>query len=183
MVPYANGRVRYARHHGFHLTIRYEPKKILKRLAKKSKVEDLVTEKLTVNRAALNAIEASGIVGKKKLEAVAIKVIRDYREQAKELENQGLTKAESREEVLENKKLLVQRVRLATVAAVTKEVQKQFRGEFYTWLPSSAATPREEHKKKYGKRFQIGKGEMPGDALNCQCGMEIHVKESRLKLK
>lgn len=165
------------------MTIRYEPKKILKRMAKKSRVEELVTEKLTLNRAVLNAIEASGVLGKKQLEFIALRVIKDYREKASELQLEGLTKAEAREEVLENKKRLVQSVRNATIREVTKQIKEQYWGEYYTWLPSTAANPDEKHRKKYGKRYQIGKGEAPGDRYGCQCGMEIHVKESRLVLE
>lgn len=165
------------------MTIRYEPKKILRRIAKKSKVEDLVTEKLTVNRAALNAIEASGIVGKKEMETVALKVLKNYREKREAFRDEGLSKTEATEEVLENKKQLVQRVRQATVHEVTKQIKSQYRGEFYTWLPSTAKNPDKKHMRKYGKRYQIGKGEAPGDRYGCQCGMEIHVEESRLVLE
>lgn len=165
------------------MAIRYEPKKILKRMAKKADVEKLVTDNLTVNRAVLSSIEASGVLGKKQLEYVALGVLKDYREKAEAAQEQGLTKADAREEILENKALLVQRVQNATVQEITKEVKRQYRGEFYTWLPTSAANPDKKHMRKYGKRYQIGKGEMPGDRIGCRCGMEIHVKESRLVLE
>ncbi len=46
-----------------------------------------------------------------------------------------------------------------------------------------SVTPDAEHKKKYGKRYQLGKGEKPGDRYGCKCGMDIHVKESKLVLE
>lgn len=165
------------------MAIRYEPKKILRRLAKKSNVKALVTDKLTVNKAALNAIETSGVLGKKQLEWVALGVIKGMREKAEDLQNEGLSAQDAREEVAEDKRLLVQRVQNAMVSEVTKQVKKQYRGEFYTWLPSTAANPDPKHRKKYGKRYQLGKGEAPGDRMGCQCGMEIHVKASRLVLE
>jgi len=164
------------------MAIRYEPKKVLKRMASKKNVENLVTDKLTVNRAVLNSLETSGILGKKQLEFVGLNVIRDYRERADKLRDEGLTKAESHEEVLENKKLLVQRVQNATVTQITKRVKEKYHGEYYIWLPSSAAVPDKKHKLKYGKRFQLGRGEAPGDRHGCKCGMEILVDAKRLSI-
>lgn len=164
------------------MTIRYEPKKILKKMASKKNVENLVTENLTINRAVLNSLENSGVLGKKELQYVGLGVIKEMRERAEKLTEEGLTKAESREEVLENKKLLVQRVQDATVNEITKKVKKKYRGEFYVWLPSTAKVPDKKHMKKYGKRYQLGKGEAPGDRRGCKCGMEILVDAKRLSL-
>jgi hypothetical protein len=164
------------------VAIRYEPKKVLKKMASKKNIENLVTDKLTVNRAVLNSLESSGVLGKKQLEFVGLTVIKEYRERAEKLTEVGLTKAESREEVLENKKLLVQRVQNATVNEITKKVKEKYRGEYYTWLPSSAAVPDKKHMRKYGKRYQLGRGEAPGDRYGCKCGMEILVDAKRLSL-
>jgi hypothetical protein len=165
------------------MTIKYQPKKILSRMASKGKIERLVTENLTLNRAVLDALESSGVLGRKELQYVGLGVIKDYRERAERLtEDDGITKTEAREEVLENKKLLVQRVQNATVAKITQTVKAKYHGEFYIWLPSTARVPDEKHKKKYGKRFQLGKGEAPGDRHGCMCGMEILVSANRLVL-
>lgn len=164
------------------MTIKYEPKKILKKMASKANVEKLVTDNLTINRAVLNSLESSGVMGKKQLEFVGLNVIRDYRERADKLTEEGLTKGESREEVLENKKLLVQRVQNATVSEITKKVKTKYRGEYYIWLPSSAKVPDKKHMKKYGKRYQLGRGEAPGDRYGCKCGMEILVDAKRLSI-
>ncbi len=163
--------------------IRYRPAKILAKMANPKNVEKLATPSLTVNRAALNAIATAGVLGKKQLEFVALGVLKDYRERATTLEDEGLTKADARGEILDDPSLLIQRVQNATVAAITEKVQEQYHGEFYIWTESSAAVPDEKHKKKYGKRFQLGKGEKPGDRYGCKCGMDILVKESRLVLE
>lgn len=164
------------------MAIRYEPEKILKRMAGKKKVESLITDRLTLNRAVLNSLNESGVLGKKQLEFVGLNVARKYREKADALTDEGLTKKESREEVLENKRLLVQRVRMATVYEITQTIKRKYRGEKYRWLPSTAENPDHKHEKKYGKVYVIGKGEMPGDRYGCQCGMEILVKAKRLNL-
>ncbi len=164
------------------MAIRYEPEKILKKMAGKRKVESLVTEKLTLNRAVLSSLNEVGILSKRELEYVGLNVIRQYRDKAETLTEEGLTKAEAREEVLENKALLLQRVQNATIYSVTEAIKEKYFGEFYIWLPSTAENPDHKHERKYGKRYQIGKGEMPGDRYGCKCGMEILVDEKRLKL-
>lgn len=151
-------------------------------MASKKNVERIITPKLTVNRAALNAIEQAGVMGKKELQFIAMGVVKKYREKAEEFQDEGLTKADATEEVLENKALLVQRVQNATVRAITEKIREKYHGHYYTWLPSTANVPDKEHMKKYGKRFQIGKGEAPGERYGCQCGMEIHVDETKLSL-
>jgi hypothetical protein len=165
------------------LAIVYQPKKILARMASKKNLENLVTENLTVNRAVLNSIATSGVVGKKQLEKIALNVLKDYRDRAADIQLEGATKTEAREEVLENKGLLVNRVQNAMVSGITTQVQDQYRGEFYVWLPSTAVHKDPLHVKKYGKRFQIGKGEMPGDRYGCMCGMKILVPETKLILE
>lgn len=164
------------------MAIRYEPKKVLKKMASKKNIENLVTDNLTVNKAVLNSLESSGVLGKKQLQYVGLNVIKDMRERAEKLTEEGLTKAESREEILENKKQLVQRVQNATVHEITKKIKEKYRGEFYIWLESSALNPDKKHKRKYGKKFLLGKGEAPGDRYGCKCGMEILVNAKRLSL-
>lgn len=165
------------------MAIKYQPKTLLKKLGSKKKLESLVTENLTINRAALNAVHETGFLGKKALQDVSLAVIKDYRQRSEKLrEEDGLTKAEAKEEVLENKKLLVHRVRNATIKEITKKVKEKYWGEFYIWLPSTALNPDPAHKKKYGKRYRIGKGEAPGDRDGCQCGMEILVAAKQLRL-
>lgn len=86
----------------------------------------------------------------------------------------------SRKEVLGDKKLLVSRVQNAILNEVSKEIKQTYRGEFYEWLPSEAENPDPDHEKNYGKIFQVGVGEMPGERFGCKCGMRILVKEDTL---
>lgn len=165
------------------MTIRYQPKNLMKRMASKKNIKKLITKKLTPNKAVLNALDNSGIVGKKQLENIALKVLRDYKRRIKELRAEGLTKAQAIAELTKDPRLLVQRIQNETTNAITKQIQEQYHGEFYIWLPSTANVPDEEHMKNYGKRFQLGKGEDPGDRYGCQCGMEILTKDKRLVLE
>jgi hypothetical protein len=162
--------------------IRYQPKKLLSRIAPKKRVEKLVTQKLTLNRATLTTLSDTGVLTKKTLETIAIKVIRGYRDRYGDERDQGASKKEALDEALNNKKQLVKRVQNATVHEITQEVKRQFRGEFYVWLPSEAINPDPLHQLNYGKKFLLGKGEMPGDRYGCLCGMQILTDETKLEL-
>lgn len=146
-------------------------------------MEKLLTKKLSVNKAALNSVEESGVLGKKELEKVALTVIKDYKKRANTLRKQGATKAEAIREISEDPRLLVQRIQNATVAEITTRVKAKYRGEYYRWLKSTAVNPDPKHRKKWGKIFRLGKGEAPGDRYGCQCGMEILVSETKLDLE
>jgi hypothetical protein len=76
----------------------------------------------------------------------------------------------------------VARVQNAVVYEIAQDIKDQYRGEFYEWLPSDAETPDPIHQLNYGKKFQMGKGEMPGDRYGCRCGMNVLVSESTLSL-
>lgn len=151
------------------------PRKIAKKLAPKKTIEKLVRNDLTINRAAATMLAKSGVLGKKKVEEVAIKVIRQYKEIHKA---EGGTKASA----MNDKVLMVERVQNVATREITKEVKKVYRGERYEWLPSLAETPDPLHQLNYGKRFWLGKGEAPGDRWGCQCGMRILVDEDELLL-
>lgn len=122
----------------------------------------------------------SGVLSKKKVEEVAIKVIRSYKDSVESDMEDGLTKSEAVDEALNGKKLMVQRVQDLATIEVAKQVKRHYRGERYEWLPSSANEPDPLHQLNYGKRFWIGKGEMPGDRYGCQCGMRILIEEDVL---
>lgn len=162
------------------MPVTFLPLQIKKKFAPKKTVEKLVSRKLTINRAAVTMLSKSGVLSKKKVEEVAIKVIRSYKETLKEEIQDGTPRVEALDDALNDKKLMVQRVQNLAVSEVAKEVKKQYRGERYEWLPSSASTPDPLHQLKYGKRFWVGKGEMPGDRYGCQCGMRILVDEDQL---
>lgn len=151
------------------------PRNIAKKLVPKKTVEKLVRRDLTLNRAAASMLAQSGLLSKKKVEEVAIKVIRQYKDAHKE---DGVSKAEA----MNDKVLMVERVQNVATREITKEVKKVYRGERYQWLPSNANEPDPLHQLNYGKRFWVGKGEMPGDRWGCQCGMRILVDEDELFL-
>ena len=78
------------------MTIRYQPKNVLKRMAAKKNVKNLLNKDLSVKKAALKSIATSGIVGQEKLEEVALRVAKSYRERVDKLRaEQGYTKVEA----------------------------------------------------------------------------------------
>ena len=164
------------------MTIRYEPKKVLQRLMKKKLLDKLVTRELTINRAVLQTLAQMGILSNKTLERIALKVLREYKKKFKKEVTSGETIKKSKEQAVNDNKLMIQRVQNASIFEVSKTIESDYRGEFYTWLPSEANEPDPEHQLRYGKTYQIGKGEMPGERYGCKCGMDILVKEKRLKL-
>ncbi len=107
---------------------------------------------------------------------IALKTIKGYRQRVNE-------DPELKEEILSDPAQLVQRVQNEVVFQVADEIKSSYGGESYTWLPSDADEPDPEHQLNYGKIFQVGDGEMPGDRYGCKCGMEIHVDESSLSLQ
>lgn len=164
------------------MSIRYQPRKLLARIAPKRKIEKLVSNRLTLQRATLTTLNDTGVLTKPTLEKIALKVIKEYKGKYSDLRDEGLDPETAREEAIAGRKLLVQRVQQATVHEISQEIQDQYSGEYYTWLPSTANEPDPLHQLNYGKTFQLGVGEAPGDRYGCQCGMEIHVKESQLSL-
>lgn len=167
------------------MSIKFLPTKLLARMAPKATVEKLVTDDLTLNRAALNALTRLDGIKKKTLEETALKVIKGYRARYGDERDSGATAAEAFDEAVNGKKQMVQRVHNAVVYELGKRVKREYHGEYAKWLPSSAVEPRPEHQLNYGKTFQIGKGIngiQPGDEYGCQCGMEILVNEEKLDI-
>lgn len=164
------------------MAITFMPSKFAKKLVPKKTVEKLVSRNLTVNRAAVTMLTKSGVLSKKKVEEVAIRVIRQYKEKFSDEIDDGATRAEALNEAVNDKVLLVQRVQNVATHEVAKEVKKSYRGERYEWLPSLAENPDPLHQLNYGKRFWLGRGEAPGDRYGCQCGMRILVDETQLFL-
>ena len=134
-----------------------------------------MSNKLTLNKTALTFVSNVSIVSKEKVSSLTLDVIAIYKNRYKE-------EKISVEESVGDKKLLVNRVQNAIVLQVSKEIRNQYEGEFYIWLPSDAENPDPEHQLNYGKKFQIGVGEMPGERFGCRCGMQILVKEDTLSI-
>ncbi len=155
--------------------IRYLPNEILKKLAPPKKVEKLVTSRLTLNKTVLSTLSDADFISKATLQRTALKVIKGYKARFKD-------EPEVKQEVLEDKKLLVNRVQNEVISEVAGEIKDQYRGEFYKWIPSDAEVPDPLHALNYGRKFQIGKGEMPGDRYGCRCGMMILVPGNKLEL-
>ncbi len=159
------------------MSIKYEPSKLIKKLRLKDRAKDLVTPNLALNRSAVKSLADFGVLPRKTLEDVALKVIKDYRSKAADLRDEGATKSEAIDEATNEAALMQSRVQSAALHEQTKVIKKAYRGEFYRWLKSTAVHPRVEHKRNYGKVFQLGVGDRdgndPGDLFGCQCGMEI----------
>ena len=164
------------------MAIVYLPARMLRRAAPKKMVEKLVTQKLNVNRAALTMLARSGVLSKTKIEKVALKVIRSYKKSYREELADGLGKADALDAAINDKVLMVQRVQNSIVHEIAQDIKEEYGGELYEWLPSDAEEPDPQHQLKYGERFRIGKGEMPGDRYGCRCGMRILVDETSLEL-
>lgn len=164
------------------MSITYDPKKLLRKMAPKKKIEKLITQRLTLNRAVLSSLTDSGILSKKTLQDIALRVLKQYRTKRKEEIADGLSKAAATDVAVNDKRLMIQRVQNAAIFEINSEIKRQYRGEFYEWLPSDAAEPDPIHQLNYGQTFQLGKGEAPGDRYGCRCGMEILVDESKLEL-
>ena len=162
--------------------IKYLPNELLRKVAPVKKVEKLVSSRLTLNKAVLSMFDSIDFLSKRTLESTALKVIKSYKERFNEEVEEGSSASEAKEEATQDNKLLINRVQNTVVNQVAEEIKDQYRGEYYKWLPSDAEVPDPLHQLKYGKKFQLGKGEMPGERYGCRCGMLILVKESKLEL-
>lgn len=164
------------------MTILYDPKKLLKKIAPEKKVARLVNQNLTPNKAILSMFDDIDFISKKDIQFVALKTIRSYKRRYKENRKEGLSVSEATAESLNNKRQLINRVQNEVVSQVAQEIKESYHGQKYIWLPSDADEPDPQHQLNYGKVFTIGDGEMPGDRYGCRCAMEILVKDEELNL-
>lgn len=155
--------------------IRYDPSKLLQKIAPRRKIEKMITKNATLKKAALSFVSDIDFLDADSIARVALKTIQGYKNR---IEDDPSEKAD----IVDDPAQLVQRVQNEVVLQISGEIKDQYAGEFYTWLPSSAEEPDPEHQLNYGKTFQIGDGEQPGDRYGCKCGMEIQVQESTLDL-
>lgn len=156
--------------------IKYEPSKLLKRLAPEKKIQKALKSNLSIKKAALTNAANFDFLDEKAISRVALKTIKGYKRRVKE-------DPDLKQEILDDPAQLVQRVQNEVVFQVAGEIKDQYAGEFYIWLPSDADEPDPEHQLNYGKKFQVGDGEMPGERFGCRCGMEILVADSSLDLQ
>lgn len=172
------------------MAIVYDPKKMLSKVAPQKKIDRLLKGNVTVKRSALSFIDdisfADIELDKKRVTEVALKTARSYQERiAKAQVDAGFEKSAGdkvADEILDDPKLLIQRVQNEVVMQVSELIKENYEGEQYEWLPSDAEEPDPEHQLNYGKIFTIGDGEMPGERYGCKCGMRILVKETKLNL-
>jgi hypothetical protein len=157
------------------MSIKYEPSKLIRKIAPRAKVAKLVTSRLTLKKAALSFVSEFDFLDKGSIARVALKAIKSYKTRVKE-------DPDLRADLVDDPALLVQRVQNEVVTQIAGEIRDNYAGEFYIWLPSSAEEPDPEHQLNYGQKFQVGDGEQPGDRYGCQCGMEILVDGSTLEL-
>lgn len=153
----------------------YDPAKIIRKLAPEKQLKKLVGNNVSLKKTALRFVDASEVVSKKSVRKVALKTIKSYKDRIK-------LDPSIKEEILKNPRQLIQRVQNEVVLQVSNEIKTKYRGEFYIWLPSDADEPDPEHQLNYGKKFQIGDGEMPGERYGCRCGMQIITEDSTLEL-
>ena len=149
----------------------YDPASLLKKIAPRAKVEKILSSRVTVKKTALSFLtdvpeNLTGVIDKKSVVNVALKVVKNYKSRIRDDRDQ-------KTEILDDPKLLIQRVQNEVIQQVSSAIKERYQGEFYRWLPSSANEPDPEHQLNYGQVFRIGDGEMPGDRYGCQCGMEI----------
>lgn len=155
--------------------IKYQPDKLLEKIAPAKKIKKLLSSRVTLKKAALNFVNDIDFLDKKGIERVALKTIKGYKERIEEDTLEA-------EEVKAAPAQLIQRVQNEIVFQIKEEIKTKYDGHTYVWLPSDAEEPRPEHQLNYGKEFEIGVGEMPGDAFGCRCGMQIVTKDSSLNL-
>lgn len=161
------------------MSIKYYPDRMLKRLAPESKIKRLLRRgNISLKRTALSFVDDAEFISKRSVSKVALNVINSYKSR---IEADEAVKSE----ILDDPKLLIQRVQNEFVFQVSKEIQSKYEGKRARWLPSDAEEPDPEHQRNYGKEYTIGEGidgEEPGDRYGCKCGVEILVDETRLDL-
>ena len=155
--------------------ITYDPSKLLKKIAPATKIKKLLKDNISLKRTALSFVDDIDFIKKSEVLETALGVISNYRDRIAE-------DPSIKAEILKDPAQLIQRVQDSVVFQVSEGIKENYDGEFYIWLPSDAETPDPEHQLNYGKKFQIGDGEQPGERYGCLCGMQILVDASSLAL-
>jgi hypothetical protein len=170
------------------VSIVFDPAKLLKKIAPEKKVKRLLKGNLSLKKTALSFVDDMDFLNRKRVTDVALKTVRAYQERRAKAAADAGTKAAGKElqaEILDDPKLLIQRVQNEVVFQVHQGIKEKYAGRRARWLPSSANEPRPEHQLNYGKEYEIGEGidgVEPGDEYGCQCGVEILGSETKLDL-
>lgn len=159
------------------MSVIFHPKDVARDMITDKQLSKLVTNKLTLNKVVLRQVARLSNLTQIEVEEIALKVLKSYKKKYSELLKSGESKSASLKDALNEKKLLVNRVREEVIYKASETVKSRYIGSKYRWLPSDSEEPDPEHQLKYGKIFTIGKGEMPQDRWGCKCGMEILVDE------
>ena len=172
------------------MSIIFDPKAMLKKVAPKAKIKRMVKGNFGLKRSILANIGTDEIpIDNGSLAKVARDTLMGYQQRvAKEVvENDFETAAGDSlaKEILADPKQLIQRVQNEVVYQVHQGIKTKYAGQKARWLPSDAEEPRPEHQKNYGKVYTIGEGidgVEPGDEYGCKCGVEILTDETQLDL-
>ena len=164
------------------MTINYLPSEMISKFSSDKRIKKIIGNNFKLNKAVIKMITSSGVVSKKKLTDVALKVLKEYKKKYSTLRDDDLSVKEAKNLAFNDKSNLVNRVKNLTAQEITKEIKDKYYGEKYIWLPSNAENPDPEHQLLYGQVFTVGVGEMPQDRYGCQCGMELLVKENELDI-
>ena len=148
---------------------------MLRKIAPEKKIKKLMSGNISLKKTALSFVDDIDFISKRDIKSVALNVIKNYQARIKD-------DPSIKSDLKEDPAQLIQRVQNEVCLQVTDGIKENYSGEFYIWLPSDAEEPDPEHQLKYGQKFQIGVGEMPGDRIGCRCGMEILVKDSTLNI-
>ncbi len=162
------------------LSIKFDPSDWIARVAPKKKLKKLLTQKLTLKKAALSFLDhpATDFIVKDAVVDVALRAVKSYRARVKD-------DPSLKQDLLDDPALLVNRVQNEVILQVHEGIKKTYGGQKAIWLPSDAQEPRPEHQLNYGKQYEIGigiGGVEPGDEYGCRCGVEILTDDTKLDL-
>ena len=164
------------------MSIIFDPRNMLKKIAPVRKVEKILSGRVTVKRTALSFLDDVEGIDKKQVLDVALKTVKGYKSRIKAAEDAA---GEIKAEIVDDPRQLVQRVQNEIVFQMHEGIRRNYRGQKARWLPSDADEPRPEHQLNYGKEYIIGEGINgiePGDEYGCKCGVEILDETGQLDL-
>ncbi len=169
------------------MSIKFDPRALLRKVASKKKIERLVTDKVSLKKTALSFVDDIEFIDKRKVADVALKTLKSYRERiaTARSEDGRAAGSELKSELVDDPKQLIQRVENEVIFQVHEKIKENYGGEKAIWLPSDADEPRPEHQLNYGKTYTIGEGIdgiEPGDEYGCRCGVEILTDDKQLNL-
>lgn len=171
------------------MSVKFLPDQMLKKIAPAKKIKKLLKGNLTLKKAALSFLDDLDYIDKKDVIDTALKVVDSYQQrEARAQAEAGFDAAAGKEiksSILDDPKLLIQRVQNEIIFQVHDGIKKNYGGQRAIWLPSDAEEPRPEHQLNYGKEYTIGEGIdgiEPGDEYGCRCGIEIITDDNELKL-